>query len=553
MEYIRRPESTPKSHTPKSQSATRQKPPFHAASVHTLASLVEHGDELLDGPDLELATRLYQQVSDSLLGEFNRFAPPSLSRVKVYRDGQMQRVKMAEEQVGDIEAQEEVETDPIQRGRLQLILGNWFASGTRGVQRNQTKACDFYEKASVTNPDNDGAIFMLAQCFHFGTGRMENATEAVRLYHVAAEKGNNGAWVALGQIYLRGKGGIATNITKAAELFEEAAGRHDAHAEHNLGLMWFAGWLGNNSDRNYTNAARHFSHAADRGHTVASHFAGSLHHQMQGRQETGTKVAVNHTRAVRYLKQMTRAGAHTDTRKAYDAFQNGRLSEALLRYELVALMGCPHAMVNAAYLIAKHTPPPVSLRHLTDQTTRGTGGFLPHLDGATQSAAARWLLWQRRAAVEGEADGITRLGHLAATGSIGEGWKAIVAPDDNHALDLYHEVTKRGGKWEGAGEAWLGTAAVHAKKVGGGDGVDSEHLEKAKMALQGAAAASDAAPAAWASMALKESLELVETLGLTWTVPHVVSGWESAAAKIASVASLWRKDDTGLHHDPSET
>ena len=94
-----------------------------------------------------------------------------------------------------------------------------------------------------------------------------NPAEAVRLYRLAAEQGFPGAQANLGVMYALGQGGLRRDDREAVRLWMQAAEHEDSQAQNNLGKMYAEGRGG--LPRDSREAARMWRLAAEQGSVEA--------------------------------------------------------------------------------------------------------------------------------------------------------------------------------------------------------------------------------------------------------------------------------------------
>ncbi|WP_431269036.1 caspase family protein [Dankookia sp. P2] len=110
--------------------------------------------------------------------------------------------------------------------------------------------------------------------------REGNDIEAVRLYRLAAEKGDAVAQAHLGIMHEQGRGGLPKDEREAVRLYRLAAGQGNAVGQINLGIMYEQGRGGLRKDER--EAARLYRLAAGQGHAIAQTNLGNMYEQGRG-------------------------------------------------------------------------------------------------------------------------------------------------------------------------------------------------------------------------------------------------------------------------------
>lgn len=111
--------------------------------------------------------------------------------------------------------------------RARLALARALLSGD-GVDEDPVQAREILLDLS---PENTAATQLAGDLLRDGTGGQQDASEAARLYRLAAEAGRDTAWLRLGRLLQAGEG-IARDPEGAHDAFERAAaGAHAATAE----------------------------------------------------------------------------------------------------------------------------------------------------------------------------------------------------------------------------------------------------------------------------------------------------------------------------------
>ena len=184
------------------------------------------------------------------------------------------------------------------------------------------------------------ALSNLGAMYQDGTGVPQDATEAARLYRIAADQGGATGQLNLGMMHAAGAG-IAQDFSKAARWYRLAADQGEATGQFNLGVLYADG---TGVPQDFTEAARWHRLAADQGHTRGQFNLGTLY-------ADGTGVAQDYTEAARLYRLAADQG-HTRGQFNLGAmYQNGMgvpqdHTEAVRWYRLAADQGLANGQHN---------------------------------------------------------------------------------------------------------------------------------------------------------------------------------------------------------------
>lgn len=172
----------------------------------------------------------------------------------------------------------------------------------------------------------------------------QNNETALRYFEMAAEKGNPVGQSGLGLIYLHGKG-VSKDYTKALKYFLQAASQGWVDGQLQLGIMYFNG-LGVPKD--YRTAIKYFTMASQSGHVLGFYNLAQMH-------ATGTGTIRSCNTAVELFKNVAERG-HWGTKlmQAHNDYKEGRITEAFVKYALLAELGYEVAQSNAAFLLDRN-------------------------------------------------------------------------------------------------------------------------------------------------------------------------------------------------------
>ena len=166
-----------------------------------------------------------------------------------------------------------------------------------------------------------GAAFELAESHRLGTAADASASEALRLYGVAAEAGNAMAMLRQGEILLAGAAGVGKDTHRGEFLIQAAAEAGEPAAWRKLGEISEA--AGNAADAT-PDRERHFAEAR-RLHLRAAE-AGDLEGQLAIALllESGKGGAKDGAAALRWLREAARGGLAAAMDEIGQRYQKGR-------------------------------------------------------------------------------------------------------------------------------------------------------------------------------------------------------------------------------------
>ncbi|XP_023237646.1 protein sel-1 homolog 1-like [Centruroides sculpturatus] len=208
--------------------------------------------------------------------------------------------------------------------------------------------------------------------------------DLIQYYQFLADKGdvqaqgNPVGQSGLGLMYLYGKG-VQKDYSKAYKYFNLAANQGWVDGQLQLGNMHYSG-LG--TQRDYKMAIKYYTMASQSGHVLAFYNLAQMH-------ATGTGTVRSCQTAVELFKNVAERGRWgTKLMQAYMDYKEGRISEALVKYALLAELGYEVAQSNAAFIL-----------------DRGESDLFPK-----NETFARALLYWNRAAVQGYSVARVKLG-----------------------------------------------------------------------------------------------------------------------------------------------
>jgi TPR repeat protein len=117
----------------------------------------------------------------------------------------------------------------------QTSVGDILYYGRYGAKKDYAEALNWYKKAAYLNDVN--SQYTIAFMYDHGQGTTFNWKEAFKWYTKAANQGHSASKRNLGEFYFFGVGGVSKNITKAKQLFREAANKGDKKAKSYLTVI----------------------------------------------------------------------------------------------------------------------------------------------------------------------------------------------------------------------------------------------------------------------------------------------------------------------------
>ncbi|XP_074600719.1 HMG-coA reductase degradation 3 isoform X2 [Brevipalpus obovatus] len=222
----------------------------------------------------------------------------------------------------------------------QVGLGQLHYQGGRGVEQDHARALNYFLQAA--DAGNANAMAFLGKMYLEGSSVVQQSNEtALKYFKMAAEKGNSVGQSGLGVMYLYGKG-VEKDYHKAHKYFSLAANQGWVDGQLQLGIMYFNG-LGVPKD--YKSASKYFTLASQSGHVLGYYNLAQMH-------ASGTGVTKSCPTAVELFKNVAERG-HWGTMltTAHNAYKDGRLTEAFIKYSFMAELGYEVAQNNAAFIL----------------------------------------------------------------------------------------------------------------------------------------------------------------------------------------------------------
>ena len=229
-----------------------------------------------------------------------------------------------------------------------LAMGNAYYWGNFGLRRNFQAALFYYESAHAQGALHGTVGVAKMNLKGEGlAGGVKNVSRAMEMYEQAAKRDSPDALNGLGYIYFYGDADIEKNTTTALSYFRKAAALGNADGHMNSGLMLRAG-IGERA--NLTEAHEHFSVCAKARHTSCIYQIGLMHSEgsIPGAERDCFAAAQRFRRVAQSGEWMEPL---SDGLKAHLA---GNASLARWTYDYVAGFGMPVARYNAAWLHTIH-------------------------------------------------------------------------------------------------------------------------------------------------------------------------------------------------------
>jgi hypothetical protein len=312
----------------------------------------------------------------------------------------------------------------------QFVLGRCYQNA-EGVPQDWSEAVNWYRKAAEQG--NCTAQNSLGFCYQHGQGVSKDNMEAVEWFRRAAEQGLAAAQINLGDCYADGRG-VVEDKAEAVKWYRKAAEQGHAGAQNNLGLSYAHG---DGIAEDKSEAAQWYHKAADQGHAIAQTSLGCCY-------QYGTGVSADDVEAVNWYRKAAEQGRADAQWMLGQCYANGEgvaedKAEAVKWYRMAAEQGNAYAVTRLRDTAELgNVEAQCALAECYDNG-RGV---------ATDKSEA--VKWYRKAAKQGNADGVMRLcemaerGNIAAGLALGECYEGGdgVAEDEMEAVKWYHRVAQ---------------------------------------------------------------------------------------------------------------
>ena len=166
--------------------------------------------------------------------------------------------------------------------------------GGLGVEQDQTKAMEWYEKAAEQGDAT--SMIAIAVLYRDGLGVEQDGTKAIEWFEKAAEAGISECYRWIGLMYYYGNG-VEQDYTKALELFEKGVEQEDAESMFMLGYMYYEG---NGVEQDYTKALELFEKGAELGNVDSMGMLAVMYYY-------GNGVEQNHEKAMEWSEKVEEA------------------------------------------------------------------------------------------------------------------------------------------------------------------------------------------------------------------------------------------------------
>ncbi len=225
-------------------------------------------------------------------------------------------------------------------------------SAEAGYSKAQMELAQLYEKENpfgalelylkAAHQEEADAYYPLGYAYEMGKGTTQNWDEALKYYTLADQAGDSRAFIRLGKIYLKGKGGIPKEEERALAYFEKAFKGDDPQGAYYLGLV--------NLNKDPAKAFAKFTTAAAHNHSKALFLLGNMYQFGKGTEQSYEeakkcyeKAGESHGAALDSLAWLYKRGLGAPQDKA----------QALALWEKAANTGSAEAAFRAGKLLLK--------------------------------------------------------------------------------------------------------------------------------------------------------------------------------------------------------
>ena len=284
----------------------------------------------------------------------------------------------------------------------QYNLGLMYDGG-HGVQQDETKACEWYQKAA--DQGFAAAQYNLGFMYDGGHGVQQDETKACEWYQKAADQGFAAAQFQMGYMFEQGRG-VQQDDTKAIEWYQKAADQGLSEAQYKMGYMYRQG---HGVQQDETKACEWYQKAADQGFAAAQFKMGDMYRQGRGVQQDETKACEWYQKAA----DQGFAAAQYNLGLMYDGGRGVQQDEtkACEWYQKAADQGLVAAQYN-----------------LGDMYRQGRG---------VQQDETKACEWYQKAADQGLAAAQFQMGYMFEQGR-------GVQQDDTKAIEWYQKAADQG-------------------------------------------------------------------------------------------------------------
>ncbi|KAL9596885.1 MAG: hypothetical protein Q9219_005511 [cf. Caloplaca sp. 3 TL-2023] len=240
--------------------------------------------------------------------------------------------------------------------RATFRLGRLHYEGPRNLKRNFRTARNYFrtvarkywaKDGSVLNEDSgiggvaSNAAGYLGRMYLRGEGIEQSFERALIWFKRGLANGDALSQYELGLMYLNGLG-VRKDPVVAADYFKEAANQNFASAQTYLGQLFL-------DQGDISTATRYFDLAARQGHIEAFYHLAEISNNGIGR-ERSCGVATAYYKLVAEKAEPL----HSSFDEANDAYDDGDMESALVKYMMAAEQGYEAAQANVAYILDGH-------------------------------------------------------------------------------------------------------------------------------------------------------------------------------------------------------
>jgi eukaryotic-like serine/threonine-protein kinase len=165
--------------------------------------------------------------------------------------------------------------------KAEVNLGDMYFYGRGGLDKDPVQALSWYLKAA--QQDLPGAQFRLGSMYEEGVGTNQDVQRAVKYFRGAADAGYAEAQNRMGFLYATGSDGISQDPAQAVTWYRKAADQGLAKAEKSMGDLYYNG---RGVDKDYQQAVTWYTKAADQQFANAQYILGYMNEKGLGTQQS---------------------------------------------------------------------------------------------------------------------------------------------------------------------------------------------------------------------------------------------------------------------------
>ncbi|XP_066910359.1 protein sel-1 homolog 1-like isoform X2 [Clytia hemisphaerica] len=225
--------------------------------------------------------------------------------------------------------------------QAQIGLGQLFFQGGRGIDINYERAFHYFKKAA--DNENGNGLAYIGKMYMQGLHVQKDSDQAFHYFKKSLESKNPIGQAGLGMLYLKGEG-VKKDYDEALKYFSQSAEQGWVEGQLQLGNMYYNG-IGVKKD--YRQAVKYFTFASQSGHVLAFYNLAMMH-------TIGAGVMRSCNAATELFKNVAERGNWSMMfMDAHDAYKDGDLKTALIKYYFLAELGYEVAQSNVAYILDK--------------------------------------------------------------------------------------------------------------------------------------------------------------------------------------------------------